>query len=89
MVEASRHRPRKLWRKTRLNERATRREPVTGPTGLATTLRFDGANSPAKPPAMPERIEAVLQLRELGRRITTISSGEPRGPQGDRNVTGS
>jgi hypothetical protein len=22
------------------------------------------ANSPAKPPAMPERIEAVLQLRE-------------------------
>ena len=47
------------------------------------------ANSPAKPPAMPERIEAVLQLRELGRSITTISSGEPRGPQGDRNVTGS
>ena len=34
---------------------------------------------------MPERIEAVLQLRELGRRITTISSGEPRGPQGNRN----
>jgi hypothetical protein len=27
---------------------------------------------------MPERIEAVLQLRELGRRITTISLGEPR-----------
>ena len=24
---------------------------------------------------MPERIEAVLQLRELGRSITTISSG--------------
>jgi hypothetical protein len=23
-----------------------------------------GANSPAKPPALPERIEAVLQLRE-------------------------
>jgi len=38
---------------------------------------------------MPERIEAVLQLRELGRSMTTISSGEPRGPQGDRNVTGS
>src|SRR5262249_25745296 len=35
---------------------------------------------------MPERIEAVLQLRELGRSITTISSGEPRGPQGDPNV---
>jgi hypothetical protein len=32
-----------------MNERATRREPVTGPTGLATTLRFDGAN--AKAPA--------------------------------------
>jgi Lipocalin-like domain len=46
-------------------------------------------NSPAKPPALPERIEAVLQLRELGRSITTISLGEPRGPQGDRNVTGS
>jgi hypothetical protein len=45
-------------------------------------------NSPAKPPAMPERIEAVLQLREWGRRITTIF-GEPRGPQGDRNVIGS
>jgi hypothetical protein len=41
-------------------------------------------NSPAKPPAMPERIEAVLQLRELGRGITTISSGEPRGPQGEQ-----
>ena len=52
-------------------------------------LRGIEANSPAKPPAMPERIEAVLQLRELGRRITTISSGEPRGPQGDRNATGS
>jgi hypothetical protein len=34
---------RQLWRKTRLNERATRSEPVTGPTGSATTLRFDGA----------------------------------------------
>jgi hypothetical protein len=31
-------------------------------------------NSPAKPLAMPERIEAVLQLRESRRRITTISS---------------
>jgi hypothetical protein len=39
---------RQLWRKTRLNERATRREPVTGPTGLATTLRFDGANTKAQ-----------------------------------------
>jgi hypothetical protein len=38
---------RQLWRKTRLNERATRREPVTGPTGLATALRFDGAKTKA------------------------------------------
>jgi hypothetical protein len=38
---------------------------------------------------MPERIKAVLQLWELGRRITTVSLGEPLGPQGDRNVTGS
>ena len=34
---------RQLWRKTRLNERATRREPVTEPTGLATALRVDRA----------------------------------------------
>jgi hypothetical protein len=27
------------------------------------------ANSPAKPPALPERIEAVLQLRELGHEV--------------------
>jgi hypothetical protein len=39
---------RQLWRKTRLNERAMRREPVTGPTGLATALRFDGANTNTK-----------------------------------------
>jgi hypothetical protein len=38
--------------------------------------RFD---SPAKPPAMPERIKAVLQLRELGRSIT-------RSPRGNREV---
>ena len=47
--------------------------------GAIAELLAKAANSPAKPPAMPERIEAVLQLRELGRRITTISSGEPRG----------
>jgi len=39
---------RQLWRKTRLNERAMRREPVTGPTALATALRFDGANTKAQ-----------------------------------------
>ena len=38
---------RQLWRKTRLNERATRREPVTGPTGLATALRVDRADTKA------------------------------------------
>ena len=54
-------------------------------TPLCALVSSPESNSPAKPPAMPERIEAVLQLRELGRRITTISSGEPRGPQGDRN----
>jgi len=32
-------------------------------TGIALSLS-GGLNSPAKPPAMPERIEAVLQLRE-------------------------
>jgi hypothetical protein len=42
---------RQLWRKTRLNERATRREPVTGPTGLATALRVDGANTNTNPKA--------------------------------------
>src|SRR5215813_9277243 len=41
----------------------------------------------ATSPAMPERIEAVLQLRELGRSITTISSGEPRGPQDRRRTS--
>jgi hypothetical protein len=39
---------RQLWRKTRLNERAMRREPVTGPTGSATALWFDGANTKAQ-----------------------------------------
>jgi hypothetical protein len=38
------------------------------------------ANSPAKPPALPERIEAVLQLREVESRSHTISLGEPPGP---------
>ena len=38
---------------------------------------------------MPERIEAVLQLRELGRSITAVLLGGLRGPQGDRNDTGS
>jgi hypothetical protein len=38
---------RQLWRKTRLNERATRREPVTGPTALATALRVDRADTKA------------------------------------------
>jgi putative transposase len=36
-------------------------------------------NSPAKPPALPERIEAVLRLREKS--IEVIGSPwEPRGP---------
>src|SRR5215467_6832508 len=34
-------------------------------------------NSPAKPPAMPERIEAVRQLREQGREVI-------RSPWGNR-----
>ena len=38
---------RQLWKKTRLNERAMRREPVTGPTGLATALRVDRADTKA------------------------------------------
>ena len=38
---------RQLWRKTRLNERATRREPVTGPTALATALMVDRADTKA------------------------------------------
>ena len=62
--------------------------PLTSPRQLPSYDPRD-YNSPAKPPAMPERIEAVLQPRELGRRITMVSPGEPRGPQGDRNVTGS
>src|SRR5262249_28906420 len=33
------------------------------------------ANSPAKPPATPERIEAILQLRELGRKIIRSPRG--------------
>ena len=36
------------------------------------------ANSPAKPPAMPERIEAVLQLRELCRKVIRSLWGTAR-----------
>lgn len=36
-------------------------------------------NSPAKPPALPERIEAVLHLRELGHKVI-------RSPWGNREV---
>ena len=36
-------------------------------------------NSPAKPPAMPERIEAVPQLREQGRKVI-------RSPWGNREA---
>ena len=37
------------------------------------------ANFPAKPPALPERIEAVLQLRELGHEVI-------RSPWGNREA---
>ena len=46
------------------------------------------ANSPAKPPALPERIEAVLQLREWVTKSCDPLGGTAR-PQGDRKVTGS
>jgi hypothetical protein len=47
-------------------------------------------DSPAKPPALPERIEEVIRLRDKcnGLRRHTTSLGEPRGPQGNRNFTG-
>jgi two-component sensor histidine kinase len=47
------------------------------------------ANSPAKPPALPERIEAVLRLREKKYRGIGSPWGTARAPQGDHNVTGS
>jgi hypothetical protein len=37
-------------------------------------------NSPATPPALPERIEAVLQFREWGDEVITISLGNRREP---------
>jgi tetratricopeptide (TPR) repeat protein len=66
-----------------------RRLAQTRPDAFLPDLAMSLNNSPAKPPAMPERIEAVLQLRELGRSITAVLLGGLRGPQGDRNDTGS
>ena len=38
---------RQLWRKTRLNERATRRDRVAEPTGVVTVSGSDSTNAPA------------------------------------------
>jgi peptide/nickel transport system ATP-binding protein len=54
-----------------------------------TKMEHDQRNSPGKPPALPEQIEAVLQLREEGHEVIRSPWGNREGPQGDRNVTGS
>jgi hypothetical protein len=43
---------------------ATRRRLGTTSFNISSRLAAASVNSPAKPPALPERIEAVLQLRE-------------------------
>jgi Flp pilus assembly protein TadG len=60
--------------------------------GFACHDLNDPNNSPAKPPAMPERIEAVLQLRELGRKVIRSPWGTARPlrrSQCHRIITGS
>ena len=47
---------------------------MTASCGCYPARERGAANFPAKPPALPERIEAVLQLRELSHEVI-ISSG--------------
>ena len=77
---------------------ASSRSPISRPRILYNRLwRFPFKppallgviGSPAKPPALPERIEAVLQLREWGHKVIRSPWDDREAPQGDRDVTGS